>query len=189
MLVCNTASIYIITKELFLPAFSIPRETSPPLADLLLGLLQRNQKDRMDFGQCSLSVLACDECIAYDAYNIYPFPAFMKPRHCFRNSVTLFLPEATGPILIHGMHFISSIRHRISETLPQHLKSLYLANEQLLRRVLYWRQNCMTGKADRLVHLYFYTNSKCEFCAYFLWFHVARHSFKKALEHEITFCR
>ncbi|XP_053502701.1 serine/threonine-protein kinase ULK2 [Ictalurus furcatus] len=28
---------------------NIPRETSPPLADLLLGLLQRNQKDRMDF--------------------------------------------------------------------------------------------------------------------------------------------
>uniref|UniRef100_A0A8C7G4Y9 non-specific serine/threonine protein kinase n=1 Tax=Oncorhynchus kisutch TaxID=8019 RepID=A0A8C7G4Y9_ONCKI len=29
----------------------IPRETSPPLGNLLLGLLQRNQKDRMDFGQ------------------------------------------------------------------------------------------------------------------------------------------
>nr|XP_060612621.1 serine/threonine-protein kinase ULK2 isoform X2 [Anolis sagrei ordinatus] len=28
---------------------SVPRETSPYLADLLLGLLQRNQKDRMDF--------------------------------------------------------------------------------------------------------------------------------------------
>uniref|UniRef100_A0A8C7WBF1 non-specific serine/threonine protein kinase n=1 Tax=Oncorhynchus mykiss TaxID=8022 RepID=A0A8C7WBF1_ONCMY len=27
----------------------IPRETSPPLGNLLLGLLQRNQKDRMDF--------------------------------------------------------------------------------------------------------------------------------------------
>uniref|UniRef100_A0A8C5T1T7 non-specific serine/threonine protein kinase n=2 Tax=Malurus cyaneus samueli TaxID=2593467 RepID=A0A8C5T1T7_9PASS len=38
---------------------SIPRETSAYLADLLLGLLQRNQKDRMDFGMhfffsCSL---------------------------------------------------------------------------------------------------------------------------------------
>uniref|UniRef100_A0A673K888 non-specific serine/threonine protein kinase n=1 Tax=Sinocyclocheilus rhinocerous TaxID=307959 RepID=A0A673K888_9TELE len=31
---------------------NIPRETSPQLEDLLLGLLQRNQKDRMDFGQC-----------------------------------------------------------------------------------------------------------------------------------------
>lgn len=30
---------------------SIPRETSPYLAHLLLGLLQRNQKDRMDFGK------------------------------------------------------------------------------------------------------------------------------------------
>uniref|UniRef100_A0A8C9WN20 non-specific serine/threonine protein kinase n=1 Tax=Scleropages formosus TaxID=113540 RepID=A0A8C9WN20_SCLFO len=28
---------------------NIPRETSPQLSDLLLGLLQRNQKDRMDF--------------------------------------------------------------------------------------------------------------------------------------------
>uniref|UniRef100_A0A2R8MDN5 non-specific serine/threonine protein kinase n=1 Tax=Callithrix jacchus TaxID=9483 RepID=A0A2R8MDN5_CALJA len=30
---------------------SIPRETSPYLANLLLGLLQRNQKDRLDFGK------------------------------------------------------------------------------------------------------------------------------------------
>uniref|UniRef100_A0A452TLL2 non-specific serine/threonine protein kinase n=1 Tax=Ursus maritimus TaxID=29073 RepID=A0A452TLL2_URSMA len=30
---------------------SIPRETSPYLANLLLGLLQRNQKDRMDFAR------------------------------------------------------------------------------------------------------------------------------------------
>uniref|UniRef100_A0A3Q3RLN9 non-specific serine/threonine protein kinase n=1 Tax=Mastacembelus armatus TaxID=205130 RepID=A0A3Q3RLN9_9TELE len=30
---------------------SIPRETSPQLSDLLLGLLQRNQKDRIDFGK------------------------------------------------------------------------------------------------------------------------------------------
>lgn len=30
---------------------SIPRETSSQLSDLLLGLLQRNQKDRMDFGE------------------------------------------------------------------------------------------------------------------------------------------
>uniref|UniRef100_A0A671LHM0 non-specific serine/threonine protein kinase n=1 Tax=Sinocyclocheilus anshuiensis TaxID=1608454 RepID=A0A671LHM0_9TELE len=36
---------------------NIPRETSPQLEDLLLGLLQRNQKDRMDFGQC-ISVVA-----------------------------------------------------------------------------------------------------------------------------------
>uniref|UniRef100_A0A672KBT3 non-specific serine/threonine protein kinase n=1 Tax=Sinocyclocheilus grahami TaxID=75366 RepID=A0A672KBT3_SINGR len=36
---------------------NIPQETSPQLEDLLLGLLQRNQKDRMDFGQC-ISVVA-----------------------------------------------------------------------------------------------------------------------------------
>uniref|UniRef100_A0A8C4ERU9 non-specific serine/threonine protein kinase n=1 Tax=Dicentrarchus labrax TaxID=13489 RepID=A0A8C4ERU9_DICLA len=33
----------------------IPRETSPQLSDLLLGLLQRNQKDRMDFGTLKLN--------------------------------------------------------------------------------------------------------------------------------------
>lgn len=31
--------------------YSIPRETSSHLRHLLLGLLQRNHKDRMDFGQ------------------------------------------------------------------------------------------------------------------------------------------
>lgn len=31
---------------------SIPRETSAPLRQLLLALLQRNHKDRMDFGEC-----------------------------------------------------------------------------------------------------------------------------------------
>uniref|UniRef100_A0A3B5L5W3 non-specific serine/threonine protein kinase n=1 Tax=Xiphophorus couchianus TaxID=32473 RepID=A0A3B5L5W3_9TELE len=34
----------------------IPRETSPQLGDLLLGLLQRNQKDRMDFGESFLYI-------------------------------------------------------------------------------------------------------------------------------------
>lgn len=33
---------------------SIPRETSAPLRQLLLALLQRNHKDRMDFGECQL---------------------------------------------------------------------------------------------------------------------------------------
>uniref|UniRef100_A0A8C0YUE6 non-specific serine/threonine protein kinase n=1 Tax=Cyprinus carpio carpio TaxID=630221 RepID=A0A8C0YUE6_CYPCA len=40
---------------------NIPRETSPQLVDLLLGLLQRNQKDRMDFGQCISVVRAFDD--------------------------------------------------------------------------------------------------------------------------------
>lgn len=39
-----------LRSRLSLP--SIPSETSPQLRDLLLGLLQRNQKDRMDFGKC-----------------------------------------------------------------------------------------------------------------------------------------
>uniref|UniRef100_A0A3Q3K2N3 non-specific serine/threonine protein kinase n=1 Tax=Monopterus albus TaxID=43700 RepID=A0A3Q3K2N3_MONAL len=34
----------------------IPRETSPQLSDLLLGLLQRNQKDRMDFSKSTLQI-------------------------------------------------------------------------------------------------------------------------------------
>lgn len=40
-----------LLKFCFFLSPSIPRETSPYLANLLLGLLQRNQKDRMDFGK------------------------------------------------------------------------------------------------------------------------------------------
>lgn len=43
---------------LLLLVCSIPRETSAYLADLLLGLLQRNQKDRMDFGMYFIFLLA-----------------------------------------------------------------------------------------------------------------------------------
>uniref|UniRef100_A0A674C3A6 non-specific serine/threonine protein kinase n=1 Tax=Salmo trutta TaxID=8032 RepID=A0A674C3A6_SALTR len=43
----------------------IPRETSPPLGNLLLGLLQRNQKDRMDFGH------VCYPSIGYYLSNIH----------------------------------------------------------------------------------------------------------------------
>uniref|UniRef100_A0A452TL40 non-specific serine/threonine protein kinase n=1 Tax=Ursus maritimus TaxID=29073 RepID=A0A452TL40_URSMA len=39
----------VIYQFFFFLSPSIPRETSPYLANLLLGLLQRNQKDRMDF--------------------------------------------------------------------------------------------------------------------------------------------
>lgn len=38
---------------------SIPRETSSHLRQLLLGLLQRNHKDRMDFGKASLQFEFC----------------------------------------------------------------------------------------------------------------------------------
>uniref|UniRef100_A0AAQ4Q809 non-specific serine/threonine protein kinase n=1 Tax=Gasterosteus aculeatus aculeatus TaxID=481459 RepID=A0AAQ4Q809_GASAC len=37
---------------------NIPRETSSHLRHLLLGLLQRNHKDRMDFGQCTPNFLS-----------------------------------------------------------------------------------------------------------------------------------
>ncbi|CAB1349106.1 unnamed protein product [Coregonus sp. 'balchen'] len=40
----------------------IPRETSPPLGNLLLGLLQRNQKDRMDFA-CPVPVPKCPSAL------------------------------------------------------------------------------------------------------------------------------
>lgn len=44
-----TVNTVVNVPMLSLP--SIPRETSQQLGDLLLGLLQRNQKDRMDFGK------------------------------------------------------------------------------------------------------------------------------------------
>lgn len=112
-----TVSIYIITKEHFLPSFlpvfSIPRETSPPLADLLLGLLQRNQKDRMDFGQCTMTnalLIIMDFSEMCTLQYLGSFPPFMEPRNFFRNSVTLamFLAEPADLILIHGLHFQKS---------------------------------------------------------------------------------
>ncbi|XP_063473808.1 serine/threonine-protein kinase ULK2 isoform X2 [Symphalangus syndactylus] len=64
---------------------SIPRETSPYLANLLLGLLQRNQKDRMDF----------------EAFFSHPFLEQVPVK---KYGVSLLLPrlECSGAISAHN---------------------------------------------------------------------------------------
>uniref|UniRef100_A0AAX7SYA1 non-specific serine/threonine protein kinase n=1 Tax=Astatotilapia calliptera TaxID=8154 RepID=A0AAX7SYA1_ASTCA len=55
----------------------IPRETSPQLSDLLLGLLQRNQKDRMDFGTLTVSAALLGRLNGISQephYNLYFLP-------------------------------------------------------------------------------------------------------------------
>ncbi|XP_066519387.1 serine/threonine-protein kinase ULK2 isoform X2 [Hoplias malabaricus] len=59
---------------------NIPRETSPQLADLLLGLLQRNQKDRMDF----------------DTFFIHPF---LEQSSTIKKSCPVPVPACTGSVL------------------------------------------------------------------------------------------
>ncbi|KAF7699981.1 serine/threonine-protein kinase ULK2 isoform X1 [Silurus meridionalis] len=74
---------------------NIPRETSPPLSDLLLGLLQRNQKDRMDFDtffshpfmnqtsnikkSCPMPVPACPSSISESACGSSPSCRYVSP--------------------------------------------------------------------------------------------------------------
>uniref|UniRef100_A0A672GWY8 non-specific serine/threonine protein kinase n=1 Tax=Salarias fasciatus TaxID=181472 RepID=A0A672GWY8_SALFA len=57
----------------------IPRETSPPLSDLLLGLLQRNQKDRMDF----------------DTFFSHPF---LEPSSTIKKSCPVPVPIASNAV-------------------------------------------------------------------------------------------
>ncbi|XP_063061657.1 serine/threonine-protein kinase ULK2 isoform X2 [Engraulis encrasicolus] len=58
---------------------NIPRETSPQLADLLLGLLQRNQKDRMDF----------------DAFFSHPF---LEPTAAIKKSCPVPVPNVPSSV-------------------------------------------------------------------------------------------
>ncbi|XP_039526528.1 serine/threonine-protein kinase ULK2 isoform X3 [Pimephales promelas] len=58
---------------------NIPRETSPPLEDLLLGLLQRNQKDRMDF----------------DTFFSHPF---LEPTSTIKKSCPVPVPTCSGMV-------------------------------------------------------------------------------------------
>ncbi|KAB1265005.1 Serine/threonine-protein kinase ULK2 [Camelus dromedarius] len=57
---------------------SIPRETSPYLTNLLLGLLQRNQKDRMDFA-CPVPVPACAGSVSRSTCGSSPPCRFASP--------------------------------------------------------------------------------------------------------------
>ncbi|MCJ8740033.1 hypothetical protein PDJAM_G00054210 [Pangasius djambal] len=74
---------------------NIPRDTSPPLADLLLGLLQRNQKDRMDFDtffshpfldqtsnikkSCPVPVPACPSSVSESTCGSSPSCRYVSP--------------------------------------------------------------------------------------------------------------
>ncbi|XP_035241257.1 serine/threonine-protein kinase ULK2 isoform X1 [Anguilla anguilla] len=78
---------------------SIPRETSPHLCDLLLGLLQRNQKDRMDF----------------DAFFSHPF---LDPASTIKKSCPVPVPSCPGSVLDSTCGSSPSCRYVSPPSLP-----------------------------------------------------------------------
>ncbi|XP_034557052.1 serine/threonine-protein kinase ULK2 isoform X2 [Notolabrus celidotus] len=77
----------------------IPRETSPPLSDLLLGLLQRNQKDRMDF----------------DAFFGHPF---LEPISTIKKSCPVPVPSASNAVTDSSCGSSPCIRYNSPPSLP-----------------------------------------------------------------------
>ncbi|KAL0973319.1 hypothetical protein UPYG_G00201890 [Umbra pygmaea] len=77
----------------------IPRETSPPLGDLLLGLLQRNQKDRMDF----------------DAFFSHPF---LDPASAIKQSCPVPVPTCPGTVTNSTCGSSPSVRYNSPPSLP-----------------------------------------------------------------------
>ncbi|XP_051980641.1 serine/threonine-protein kinase ULK2-like isoform X5 [Xyrauchen texanus] len=86
----------------------IPRETSPQLEDLLLGLLQRNQKDRMDF----------------DAFFSNPF---LDPTSTIKKSRPVPVPTCPGLVTPCGSspscHYVSPPSLPDMQTLPEDVLS------------------------------------------------------------------
>ncbi|KAJ8392164.1 hypothetical protein AAFF_G00079700 [Aldrovandia affinis] len=78
---------------------SLPRETSPHLSDLLLGLLQRNQKDRMDF----------------DAFFSHPF---LEPTSTIKKSCPVPVPSCPGSALESSCGSSPSCRYVSPPSLP-----------------------------------------------------------------------
>ncbi|KAG9340491.1 hypothetical protein JZ751_021310 [Albula glossodonta] len=78
---------------------SIPRETSPHLCDLLLGLLQRNQKDRMDF----------------DTFFSHPF---LEPTSTIKKSCPVPVPTCLGSTLDTSCSNSPSCRYVSPPSLP-----------------------------------------------------------------------
>uniref|UniRef100_A0A8C7U2Q6 non-specific serine/threonine protein kinase n=1 Tax=Oncorhynchus mykiss TaxID=8022 RepID=A0A8C7U2Q6_ONCMY len=110
---------------------SIPRETSPPLGNLLLGLLQRNQKDRMDF----------------DAFFSHPFldPVSPKPSLTEINPLAFFLLPYAPHIHSHThtrsyththcrmhTHTFCSLQHTHTPSLLQSLPDMQTLPEDCL---------------------------------------------------------
>ncbi|XP_062241420.1 serine/threonine-protein kinase ULK2 isoform X3 [Platichthys flesus] len=77
----------------------IPRETSPQLGDLLLGLLQRNQKERMDF----------------DTFFNHPF---LEPSPTIKKSCPVPVPSATNTVTDCSFGSSPSIRYNSPPSLP-----------------------------------------------------------------------
>ncbi|XP_044058449.1 serine/threonine-protein kinase ULK2 isoform X2 [Siniperca chuatsi] len=77
----------------------IPRETSPPLSDLLLGLLQRNQKDRMDF----------------DAFFSHPF---LEPSPTIKKSCPVPVPTVSNTVTDSSCGSSPCIRYNSPPSLP-----------------------------------------------------------------------
>ncbi|KAJ8280965.1 hypothetical protein GJAV_G00061570 [Gymnothorax javanicus] len=78
---------------------SIPSETSPHLCDLLLGLLQRNQKDRMDF----------------DTFFSHPF---LDPASAIKKSCPVPVPSCPGSVLDSTCGSSPSCRYVSPPSLP-----------------------------------------------------------------------
>ncbi|XP_027855171.1 serine/threonine-protein kinase ULK2 [Xiphophorus couchianus] len=77
----------------------IPRETSPQLGDLLLGLLQRNQKDRMDF----------------DTFFNHPF---LEPSSTIKKSCPVPVPSIPNAVTESPCGSSPSIRYNSPPSLP-----------------------------------------------------------------------
>ncbi|KAM9318484.1 serine/threonine-protein kinase ULK2 [Pholidichthys leucotaenia] len=78
---------------------TIPRETSPQLSDLLLGLLQRNQKDRMDF----------------DTFFSHPF---LEPSSTIKKSCPVPVPSAPVAVTDSSCGSSPCIRFNSPPSLP-----------------------------------------------------------------------
>ncbi|XP_059187823.1 serine/threonine-protein kinase ULK2 [Centropristis striata] len=77
----------------------IPRETSQQLCDLLLGLLQRSQKDRMDF----------------DAFFSHPF---LEPSPTIKKSCPVPVPSASNAVTDNSCGSSPCIRYNSPPSLP-----------------------------------------------------------------------
>uniref|UniRef100_A0A3Q2WHE8 non-specific serine/threonine protein kinase n=1 Tax=Haplochromis burtoni TaxID=8153 RepID=A0A3Q2WHE8_HAPBU len=77
----------------------IPRETSPQLSDLLLGLLQRNQKDRMDF----------------DTFFSHPF---LESSSTIKKSCPVPVPITSNPVTDSSCGSSPCIRYSSPPSLP-----------------------------------------------------------------------
>ncbi|XP_022056722.1 serine/threonine-protein kinase ULK2 [Acanthochromis polyacanthus] len=77
----------------------IPRETSAQLSDLLLGLLQRNQKDRMDF----------------DTFFSHPF---LEPSSTIKKSCPVPVPSASNAVTDSSCGSSPCIRYNSPPSLP-----------------------------------------------------------------------